>query len=464
MNKKLLISLVSLSVATITPILFFTSCSQEPTTKNDLKITANEAQNLTEPEVLDLRGTDFDKKIIVLKKMFTGIDLENQNKFNVSIDENNVVTLTAIEGYKISGELSLSAPAYSINLAITVKAGPITLTGMDIIDISGQHIPKKIVALSKLFDGVDFINQLHFSTKIETGNIVTLTANKGFDFNNKESISSNTYKETVSALDITLKPAAKLFSTEDTIINDKLDNDFSFAQLDVLEKLFSGVSISNYEYFTFEIINKVVTLKAKPGIVFGADAASGKNTLVAPAYSIYINLDISIIKNNISLSITDLADLQGTNADKKLVVLQKLFEGPGLTLANQSHFSITIDNKNKLITLLANDGYAFGFEFMLQTVYTTAKKVLKITPKANPTITRQDVAILKLTQSVDNVVAQVASLSKLFNGITKDNINFFFITMDETNKVCKLLMIPNSDYVFEINNSNRLTSNTYTLG
>ncbi|MGL5438628.1 MAG: hypothetical protein ACRDA7_02735 [Metamycoplasmataceae bacterium] len=434
----------------------------------DLTITPTSSVILTNNDVTALEGSNAVAKWTVLEKLFKGKDFLSTNigtKFTITFNKANLeVTLTAETGFTINGQLTLSNVfVIPTNLIITAKTGTITLTTIDLMDIEDQHIPKKVAALSKLFDGIDVMNQVHLEIKIDQGNKITLTTYPGYTINGKETLSSNQYQTINSNLNITAKSNVKLFSSEDATINEKPSYINRFDQLAVLEKLFEGISIANYQYFTFEVTNKVVSLKAKPGIVFGANPNSGQNTLLAPAYSLYINLDILPIPQTAALSAAEIADLQGIDKFKQLVVLKKLFQGSDLTSQNQANFKVSVNTFAKLVILSANDGYAFsGFSLFLNTVYTNTKNILTITAKDNPTLTRQEEAILD--QSSPNYAQQLPILQKLFDGVTKDNQKFFFIVVNRTKRIITLTIDSRnySDYIFS-NNTDKVPSNTYTI-
>ncbi|MGL5522021.1 MAG: hypothetical protein ACRDAW_01970 [Metamycoplasmataceae bacterium] len=436
----------------------------------DLTITPIASVILTNNDVTALEGSNAGEKWTVLQKLFEGKDFLLANigtKFTVAFNKVNLeVTLNAETGFTINGKLTLSnIYATPINLTLTTKPGAITLTTIDLMDIEDQNIPKKVAALSKLFGGIDIMNQVYLKIKIGPGNIITLTTYPGYTINNVETLSSSKYQIINSNLNITANQNVKLFSTEDASINEKPSDINRFDQLAVLEKIFTGISIANYQYFTFEVINKVVSLKAKPGIVFGANPNTGTTTLSAPAYSLYINLDILPIPQTIALSAAEISDLQGIDKVKQLVILKKLFQGSGLTSQNQANFKVSVNPFAKLVTLAANDGYAFsGFSLFLNTIYTNTKNILTITAKDNPTLTRQDEAILGQTLNDTYLPLQLPILQKLFDGVTKDNQKFFFIVVDKTKKIITLTIDNRnfSDYIFS-NNTDKVASNTYTL-
>ncbi|MGL4183600.1 MAG: hypothetical protein ACRCRP_00510 [Metamycoplasmataceae bacterium] len=334
----------------------------------DLKITINNvAQKLTANEASDLKGTDTTKQLIVLKKLFNGINDTNQNNFTVSINNDNVVTLNAKADYTFGGKPSLSALPFSIetapvdkNLNITAKLGTIDLTGIELIDVVGQDAAKQLTILAKLFDGVNSGNQVNFTTTIGSGNIITLTAKNGYKFNGQDSLNSTPYNITNTNINIRSNASVKLSSTEDFTINSQPSPSNKAAQLSVLQKLFTGITEINFNYFTFSIKDKIVTLTAKSGFVFGATVSAGTNTIVSPVYTIEINLDIIAKTNSVELNPLEVFTLEGTNFNDQLPILKKLFEGNDLNIENQVNFSISVSRADSVVTLTAKNGYKFN--------------------------------------------------------------------------------------------------------
>ncbi|MGL4183599.1 MAG: hypothetical protein ACRCRP_00505 [Metamycoplasmataceae bacterium] len=427
----------------------------------DLKITINNvAQKLTANEASDLKGTDITKQLIVLKKLFNGINDTNQNNFTVSISNDNVVTLTAKADYTFGGKPSLSALPFSIetapvdkNLNITAKSAKTDLTGIELMDVVGQDAAKQLTILTKLFDGVDSGNQVNFTTTIGSGNVVTLTAKNGYKFNGKDSLNSTPYNINVININIVANPATKLNKTQEILLMLPSSQEISLSQRSVVSKLFTGITEINFNYFTFSVKDKVVTLNAKTGFVFGTDVSTGKDTLVAPPYTIEVtpptndvNLNISIITPTENITTQDINNLKGTDIPQQVISLSKLFKG--IVASNIPNFDFKINESTKTITLTAKKGFIFG-------VGTTAKNSIEsnvfteeftsfdiVANTSNLFLTQNEVNAIKDATNQKDVLA---ALNKLFQGIFPSNINNLTITIDETNH--KVIVKPNYGYV-----------------
>ncbi|MGL5357863.1 MAG: hypothetical protein ACRC9U_02235 [Metamycoplasmataceae bacterium] len=487
MNKKLLISLSSLStIAIVAPVLAITSCAGEtPVEATNLIITAKTNPVLTNEDVALLEATDDadnTKKWTTLGKLFEGAGFvpDNKAKFTTSINKtDNIVTLTAIKGYTIDGKEKVGSNKYTIgtepvvtDLEITAKANPV-LTNEDITLLEAADDAdntKKWTTLGKLFDGAGFVpdNKAKFTTSInKTENVVTLKANKGFTINNKDSLNSNKYTiEPVvegTNLEITAIASVKL-TNADIVILEAADAN---AKWDVFAKLFTGkdfvsANINSKFTATFNRSKLEVTLTAAKGFVIGGQQTLS-NTFTVDGSIIPIDLTITALDNP-KLTEADIADLKGTNTNKQFDALKKLFTGKDLTMANLANFKITVDETAKLVTLTANDHYTIdGIKSLISKEYTLEVLPtitdLKITAKAGP-ITLNQVEIADLTGN--NTTKQLAALIKLFEGndLKAENLTNFVISVDQTTRIVTLTPKTN----FTINGGkDKLESNQYTV-
>ncbi|MGL5438327.1 MAG: hypothetical protein ACRDA7_01180 [Metamycoplasmataceae bacterium] len=334
---------------------------------NNLIITALKTQaTLKLSEVTELQGTDHTKQLVVLKKLFEGQDLTDKNQANFSIEVNttsNIVTLTAKEGYTISGKTSLSSTAYKLeainptnNLIITAIKTPIIITGDEIKTLQGTANDAQLVVLKKLFEGKDLTQQnlARFSISIDMAkNIVTLTAKEGYAINNKGTLNSNTF--TLNLAITASKTVANLKITE---VED-LEKQNTPQQLTVLKKLFEGPDLeSNQNGFTTSVnkSTRIVTLTAKENYKINNQAS-----LQSIAYKeIKINLGINNKDHSVELESqwdNALKNPSDTITAEQVAGLGYLFQF--LTSANAKNLTYTIVKETNVVTITAKPGYTF---------------------------------------------------------------------------------------------------------
>ncbi|MGL5438333.1 MAG: hypothetical protein ACRDA7_01210 [Metamycoplasmataceae bacterium] len=429
------------------PKLDSTAYTLDTPATTDLKITAKTTQKITAEDVVNLKGTDNSKKLISLQKLFEGDDLkiENINNFDVSVSDQNVVTLTAKDNYLINGNKTLVSPAFTIetiptdqDLAISPKTTSADLTGIELLDVVGTDKPKQLAVLNKLFDGVDNTKQDNFTVSLGADNVITLTANKGYIFVDKNSINSPKYNVTNTNINITAEAEQKLTVAEDATINATPSTDNAAAQLVILKKLFKDITDENANYFTFTIKDKIVTLTGKTGFVFGASGTAGTATLVAPAYTVTpndVDLGITPISASADLTGEELIDVIGTDKPKQLAVLVKLFNG--VTKDNQTNFVTTLGSGD-VVNLKANNGFTFnGKDTLNSSSYKVTIANLDIEADAAQKLDKAQEVLLMSQSTPENASAQMAVISKLFKGVTSTNFNYFTFKV-ETTKVVTL--------------------------
>ncbi|MGL5522023.1 MAG: hypothetical protein ACRDAW_01980 [Metamycoplasmataceae bacterium] len=303
MNKKLLISLGTLSVVTTSlPILATISCSSEEAPKGDL-INLNiipkiSGQKITEQQVIYLKGKDPKTQLPVLQKLFDGIITENQNKFTFVVSNTNVVTLTAIKDYIfINGKPTIASPAFTIekpptppadvNLAITANSSNIELTGLEIVDLEGADANKQLVILNKLFTGINATNKNNFTIIFSTNNNVFLIAKPGFTFSGKETLNKN-YSLKITAINITVRQAfPNITIKEADVLKEETSASNAAKQAEILSRGFVGIDTTNINYLNIEWVSYAtqVILTTKPGFVFGTDPNS-KVTRITTVYNL----------------------------------------------------------------------------------------------------------------------------------------------------------------------------------
>ncbi|MGL5357984.1 MAG: hypothetical protein ACRC9U_02920 [Metamycoplasmataceae bacterium] len=435
----------------------------------DLKIKANQKQTLTQKEVDELKSTDPIKQLPILQKLFSGITTENQSNFKSEINNSNVVTLTANEGFSFGGEKTISSPAFEIelppvdkNLNITAIATAASLTKEEESALSGTDMSMQLNILGKLFTGSDLnsANQINFAVSVDTTKrIVTLTGKNDYTISGNKTLNSTQYNITTNniVLNITKITSPKLLNSDITILEGTNTTD----QLPVLKKLFNGIDNTNIAHITFKLDkNKsTVTLTANTGYVFDQSST----TLESDKYTIEpapnINLEITKVNNPVLLS-TDIDILKAKDLPAQLVALKKLFGGSGLIAENQPHFTIAVDEAQKTVTLKANSGYTINnaaeFKSNAYTIEPISLTIAKIAGAI--TISERDINNLEGTEPT----LKLASLAKLFNGadLKAENLNKFTITVDKTNLV--VVLKANDGYIFN-KTEQSITSNKYTL-
>ncbi|MGL4183602.1 MAG: hypothetical protein ACRCRP_00520 [Metamycoplasmataceae bacterium] len=260
------------------------------------------------------------------------------------------------------------------NLNITAKQNPV-ITNEDILVLEGKdNLAQQLTVLGKLFqgEGLTFQNQSNFSISIDKiKKIVTLTAKEGFNFNNKNELSSSPYTIVEPEPPLVLKnliitPKAKI----DPLSNNEisiLEGTDIILQFPILQKIFEGkdFKISNYTNFGFTVNREKrnITLTGKNGYKI-----DGKDSLESTTYTIIIEaLNITPIPSvsmnvlNITFLEFPLAPEQDSIFVQQLKVLQQLFNG--ITSQNIKYFTFTVqkinNNTNKCF-LTANYGYVFG--------------------------------------------------------------------------------------------------------
>ncbi|MGL4183595.1 MAG: hypothetical protein ACRCRP_00485 [Metamycoplasmataceae bacterium] len=205
MNKKVLFLLSSLLSTIIINIKLFNILYIKETSLNNknLNITVNTAiQKLAAYEVEDIKRTNSNTQLAILKKLFNGITVENLNNFKVSISDKNVVTLMGVNGYTFLGsktiETNFITESVSIHneMNLISKTSP-SLFGIELLNAIRINHAKQLKVLKELFIGITNIDQPRIISMIGKDNVITLIAKEGFKFKNKTYLNSN---NTVQAL------------------------------------------------------------------------------------------------------------------------------------------------------------------------------------------------------------------------------------------------------------------------
>ncbi|MGL5522134.1 MAG: hypothetical protein ACRDAW_02590 [Metamycoplasmataceae bacterium] len=373
MNKKLLISLSSVSIAAVgLPILSTISCSSEAPAIVNLTISAKANPRITNDDITTLERNNLHAQLIVLQKLFDGKDLTatHQKNFSISISRvRRVVTLNAKSGYTIDGKNNLVSHVYALetnppadtDLKITLKPSP-KLTKEDIAALKGANNSAQLAALKKLFEGegLTSANQDKFTILVdESKKIVTLTAKSGYTIDGKNTLASNAYADdTTPPTDTDLKITVKTGTIDLTSIDllDLSGNEVTKQKV-VLNKLFDGITDSNFNNFTFKINNNNIVLTAKQGYNFSSNPTLNKN--YSPINSA---INITVKSGTPRLTKTEIAKLKEppipANAADQLSLLSRVFNGIDST--NQNFFTIEVDEIFTTLALKTKPGFVIG--------------------------------------------------------------------------------------------------------
>ncbi|MGL4183507.1 MAG: hypothetical protein ACRCRP_00035 [Metamycoplasmataceae bacterium] len=375
--------------------------------------------NVTNSEVQEMISTSNtpSQKAKALSKLFDGVNELNVNNFTSIKTSETIITLTAKNGYVFGAERtdSIKATIQLVNiLNITPKDGIINVTNENILAmISVQNTPEKIIALSKLFDGITEQNVINIIAEKTSDKLITLKANKGFSFNNSTTLSITVNINIVTIINITAKKVITNVTEAD--INAMISTTNSLKErIDALSKLFDGITEGNINNFTVERQSpKIIVLKANSGFVFGEALVSSIGANIDKVIEI---LNITPKPGTINIIQKDLDEINSNIAKVRVEALSKLFNG--VTEGNLNNFKI-VKNPSS-VTLTANDGFALGF--ITTTSITTNFKIitiLNIIPKEGIiNVTTTDIIDMFTLSNVDK---RVAALSKIFNGINRDN-------------------------------------------
>ncbi|MGL5357862.1 MAG: hypothetical protein ACRC9U_02230 [Metamycoplasmataceae bacterium] len=443
----------------------------------NLTITAIANVVLTNAEVTTLEGSDANAKWTIYAKLFGGKDFLSGNignKFNVTFSKSDLeVTLTATIGFTIGGNPTLSnkftveGSVMPTDLAISAISGTPTITETELDNLTGTDNNNKLTALQKLFtgNGLTIENFGNFDVSIDKqAKIVTLNAKPNYTIAGSTSLKSSVYTlDTTPPVDknlvITKKADPTLTATDVSV----LEGSDIPAKFPVLEKLFEGegLILANQDKFAISIDTnkKTVTLTANTGYTI-----NNAGTLESNVYTIQvttISLDITVIQTATSLTETEVANLEGSNADNKLAALKKLFTGNDLTIAHLANFDVTVDKSTTIVTLTAKSGFTIGGQASLKSTPYKLIINLDITKKANPSLTYTDIANLDGSNSNVNDATKFAILNKVFegNGLIIDNLNKFTIAINKNSRTVTL----NARQGNTIAGANSIPSNSYTI-
>ncbi|MGL4184132.1 MAG: hypothetical protein ACRCRP_03335 [Metamycoplasmataceae bacterium] len=397
------------------------------------------------------------ERVNALSKLFEGVTEENVNSFIVKKNINSTINLNSKNGYFFNQENinQLNAIYKVVNIInITPKKDIVKINNEEIaFGISAQNTPKKIEILSKLFDGVneENINNINIS-KISDSEI-TLIANEGYGFGYNVVPYLKANIKMITTLNIEAK--SDIINVIDKNVISMLSKENTIEKITALSKIFDGINSTNINNIKVEkTSNKEITLTANDGYAF----ISPTITSIKAKINIVSVLNITprtvidkIDKNEIIAIILDTTPLE-----KKVDILFKLFVG--VTLQNVNNFKVKKLSNTEII-LIANEGYAFGelLEFGIKVDIldiNESAKVLNITPFSGfVNFTKEEIVTIL---SIENSIEKVHILSKLFIGVTEENINNFKVEKTSTNEIT---LIANDGYVFGSKNLKKISRN-----
>ncbi|MGL5522097.1 MAG: hypothetical protein ACRDAW_02405 [Metamycoplasmataceae bacterium] len=366
----------------------------------------------------ELNGSTID--ILILQKLFDGIDSSNLDNFTYSFDSvSKIVTLTAKPGYEFNnstGSLNSNEIPFIKVINISQKQGTISIPLTELVD------PLSNDTLMKAFDGIiapDYASQFT-ATWVEKTGIITLKAQPGFVFENKmETITSNQITTSFTPLNITVKS---------TVVK-ILESDFNAAPtLSVLQSIFN--EITNIDVFETYIWNtdRTITLTLKKGYVFETPTVpNSPNVLTSNPVIVQLNIKANTTVQEIS--ITDL-NAKPLNID----TLNKVFNT--ITDKNNQYIISNWNSTGRTIDLTLQDGYEF-----LDTV-TNSLKSLPITVKMNITVKS---TVVKILESDFNAAPTLSVLQSIFNEIT--DLAIFETYIWNPDRTITLTL--NNGYIFE---------------
>ncbi|MGL5357823.1 MAG: hypothetical protein ACRC9U_02035 [Metamycoplasmataceae bacterium] len=412
--------------------------------------------NISEEDIQTMISTTkpIIERIVALSKLFDGINQTNIINFSVEKSSSTEITLKANQGYAFGSDALSSLTAsvkVSLILNITAKQGINNITNADIVAmISVQNTPGKITALSKIFDGIDSTNVANIKAVKTTDTVITLNANEGYSFISPTITSITSNINIVSILNIKAKSVIDKVTEADIAAMLSTTNSPG-ERVTALSKLFDGVDQRNLVNFKVEKTSAtIIVLNANPGYAFGETLV---NSVGADINKVVEILNIKAKIGTINLFQADIDAMTSTSNSPKdrVAALLKLFDG--VTEENLNNFKI-VKNPSS-ITLNANDGFALGF--ITTTSITTNFKIitiLNISPKVGiNNITESDIFAMI---SLSNIDQRIAALSKVFDGITKDNVAN--VKAEKTSDTV-ITLIANDGYYFGSTGINSIRSN-----
>ncbi|MGL5521806.1 MAG: hypothetical protein ACRDAW_00860, partial [Metamycoplasmataceae bacterium] len=399
------------------------------------------------------------EKIAALSKVFDGINESNIVNIKAEKTSNNKITLRSNPGFYF-GTSETTAITANISIVqilnITTRTTVPNITEEDIAAmLSTTNSPaQRVVALSKLFDGITESNVGNFTVE-RTGTVIALKAKPGFAFGSTlaDSLGADINK-VITVLNI--KPKGGTINVSQAEIDAMTSTSNTAAQrAAALLKLFDGVTEGDVDKFTVENAANTITLKAKEGFAFGFIST----TSISANYQIATILDIKPKAGTNNITNQDFLDMISVfEIQKRITALSKLFEGINGETVNHVRAEKTSEIT---ITLVANDGYfigSVGTKSIISNIRIVT--ILNISPKANiPDITESD--IIAMTSTANQLSERVAALSKVFDGINLQNV--INVRAVKTSNTEITLNTINENFLFLQNNSTSIKASIKTI-
>ncbi|MGL5520271.1 MAG: hypothetical protein ACRDBR_02460 [Metamycoplasmataceae bacterium] len=423
----------------------------------NIPITIKEiTDKMVEKDIQNILGDVVTDKVASLNKLFGGITKDNVNFFSIQkIDDSNNkptnIKLNANEGYifnnteksVISNKFLMDTevtppPVGTTELKIGKRVNTIEFSQNDFDILKGNmgsitDITKPII--DKIFTGIDSTNisKISFSLK-ETETMVVLTPAKGYHFEGNFSVLEVSY--IIASKDkVNIAVSAKTITEkiQETDIQNILGSVES-NKISSLNKLFTGIDNNNIKFFNTEKVDvggKTTNIKlvAIQGYIFNNTAATLTSNsftidsgVVPPIIDKKLNVTVKKAVEGAPLTFPDLRIIYrgDSTAEEKLPILNKVFDGITLDNINYIKSDYTAAKTQIIITTKLDYTFSDGSSRLESVTFPEAQDLLiPVVPKTgNITFTDQDAEDM-ISKNND---VKLAALSKVFDGLNKDNI------------------------------------------
>ncbi|MGL5357825.1 MAG: hypothetical protein ACRC9U_02045 [Metamycoplasmataceae bacterium] len=409
--------------------------------------------NVTNKDIVDmLLVQNTPEKLTALSKLFEGIDSTNIANIEAEQTSSTVITLKANPGYAFGSTAASSLTAdisivSIINISIKSITSNITEADVQAMLSTTNSIGERVTALSKLFDGVTETNLSNFTVEKTSATVITLKANPGYAFGTATESSISSDIRIITILNII--PNNGITNILQSDFDSMSSNDLK-TKVTALSKIFTGVTEGNVNNFVVEKTNKAITLKANQGFSF----VSSVITTIKADIVITTILNITAKPGTHSVTSNDILDMISlSNPTARLAALSKLFNG----LDDKNIVNVVANRtSDKLITLQANSGFAFGsIDVTSITADIEISSVLTIFQKSPTATNVSQKNVDDMTSTTNSLRERVNALSLLFNGITEVNINNIIVTKTSDTVIT---LNTKSGYIFS-SNATSLTAN-----
>ncbi|MGL6124870.1 MAG: hypothetical protein ACRC1F_00045 [Metamycoplasmataceae bacterium] len=454
----------------IVPLILVASCSSTSILDN-YKITAK-----TNPETIyesDVKG-DRLNTVETLSLMFDGINATNIKNITatlIPIDtraKEHKIRLTANEGYTINDKKEWDSTVFTPqpSTIIEIEQQKTAPTNISFTDIENDGY-KNINVLEKLFTNIKEADKANLEDISLSGDTptpgsthkVTLTAKRGFAFkvDNKEVSKLESVEFTTVLIDLNITDIEPV----NPILNTDIEGE-NYKSIATLKKLFSG-NDDDFANVNIKLENPVnspkniIILTAKPGYsINGAESLPSREFDVKMA--LYIK-PVATVPSDINF--VDIKD--GKYMD--IAILKRLFDG--IEETDKENMTITMTNEAgsglHKMTLAAKGNFVFldddGKESKEISVEFTSKditlNITRITDLSSVLVLEKEIVPEKL-QSKE-------TLSKLFNGITDDNIDVITASVLSVTGGRQVELKLETGYLFS-NTTSTLQSSEFVLG